>query len=72
MRISNILALAVASVVSIGTVGTTAAKSSNTDHRVYIAPLASYSFGDDNSLDPEDQLGFSVNVGLNLTKWLAL
>lgn len=43
-----------------------------TDTRFYVAPLASYDFSNENTFDPEDQLGGQLSFGKTLNKYLAL
>jgi len=42
------------------------------DDRFYVAPLASYSFFDEDNFDPDDQVGAQLSLGKTLTKHLAL
>lgn len=43
-----------------------------TDTRFYVAPMASYSFFNEDTFDPDDQLGGQLSFGKTLTKYLAV
>lgn len=72
MKIKHIMALAAASAALMGVASSAIAKDGTFDNRFYIAPMASYSFGDEDRLDAGDEPGFTINLGKNLTNWLAL
>ena len=42
------------------------------DDRFYVAPMASYSFFDEDTFDPDDQVGGQLGIGKTLTEHLAL
>lgn len=42
------------------------------DRRFYIAPMASYSFFDEDSFEPDDEVGAQLSVGKRLTDYLAM
>lgn len=53
-------------------VSSLAAAQEPTDTRFYVAPLASYGFFNEDTFEPDDELGVQLSVGKTLNKYLAL
>lgn len=64
----------VVSLAVVAGLGFTAAASADEplDDRFYVAPMASYGFFDEDSFEPDDNIGAQLSIGKTLTKHLAL
>lgn len=60
-----------AAVVGLG-ISTIASANEPLDDRFYVAPLASYGFFDEDTFDPDDEIGGQLSIGKTLTRHLAL
>lgn len=71
MKSSHLLGIAMAGLLGF-TTSAWAADDQPLDDRFYIAPMASYGFFDEDTFDPDDEVGAQFSVGKTLTKHLAL
>lgn len=68
----KLLRVSLVAILLAGSCNTWAQQSSSTDHRFYLAPMASYDFFDEDTFKPGDRLGFQLALGKNLNRFFAL